>query len=310
MEKVPCALSIVLPVFNEQGNLPELYRRLGKVLREEFKLDNYEIIFVDDASRDGSWPLIEGFHQKDSKVKGIKFSRNFGHHIALSAGINMAQGDAVVMMDADLQDQPEEIPKLYRKFLEGYDVIYARHRQRQHSFFKNVTSRIFYKIMNSISEMEITPNIFRIMSRRVVDVFNQFKERDRLITGLISYAGFKETSVEVEHGKRFAGQTKYSLRKLVRLGLNSITAFSMRPLQLASWFGFFLSFVAFLAIVVMVVMKIFFGYGMIGWPSIMVTIVFIGGIQMIFLGLLGEYIGRIYSEVKQRPLYIVERELK
>ena len=302
-------ISVVLPVFNEEGNLPELYRRLKKVFVEGLKIESYEFIFVDDFSKDTSWQIIESFHNNDPRVKGIKFSRNFGHHIALSAGINISQGEAVIMMDSDLQDQPEEIGKLYQKFKEGYDIVYGIRRQKQHGVFKNLTSLMFNKIMNAISDVGINTNVFRIMSRRVVNVFNQFKERDRFITGLISYTGFRELGVEVEHDERFSGPSKYGLRKMLRLALNTMTSFSIRPLQLASIVGFFLSFVAFLAIIYLFIMKIFFGSGILGWTSLMVLIIFIGGIQMLFLGLLGEYIGRILSEVKQRPLYVVDQQL-
>jgi polyisoprenyl-phosphate glycosyltransferase len=310
--KLSCPLSIVLPVFNEEGNLRELYQRLTKVLREDLDLSSYEIIFIDDFSKDGSWKLIEELHQKDPLVKGIKFSRNFGHHIALSAGINTSTGNAVIMMDSDLQDLPEEIPKLHRMYIKGYDVVYGIRKKKKHSLFKKLTSHLFNVMMNSIidADISINSNIFRIMSRRVIDVFNQYKERDRNITGLISYAGFKEIGVEVEHGERFSGSTKYSLRKMLRLGMNSMTAFSIRPLQMASWAGVLLSFVGFVAILYLVIIKIFFGVGILGWPSMMVVIIFIGGIQMLFLGLLGEYIGRIFLEVKGRPLYVVERYLE
>ncbi|MBF0504467.1 MAG: glycosyltransferase family 2 protein [Candidatus Omnitrophica bacterium] len=307
-----CQLSVVLPVFNEEGNLRELYQRLSKVLRDNLNLTVYEIIFVDDFSRDGSWKIIEELNQKDPLVRGIKFSRNFGHHIALSAGINSSRGDAVVMMDSDLQDLPEEIPKLYGMFSRGYDVVYGIRKVKKYNVFKKETSRIFNWLMNSIidADVKINSNIFRIMSRRVIEVFNQYKERDRNITGLISYAGFKEIGVEVEHGARFSGKTKYSLTKMLRLAMNSLTAFSIRPLQLASWVGFILSFFGFISIIYLIIAKIFFGMGILGWTSLLVVIIFIGGIQMLFLGLLGEYIGRIFLEVKGRPLYVVEKYLE
>lgn len=305
-------LSIVLPVYNEEGCLSELYQRLTKTLTALKGISGYELVFVDDGSRDRSWPMIQSLHEKDPRVVGVRFSRNFGHHMALSAGINIAKGQAVVMMDSDLQDQPEEIPKLYAKFLEGYDVVYGVRRQKKHGLIKQCLSLMFNKVMAVFSDTQIKINshIFRIMSRRVVDVFNQFGERDRYIIGLISFAGFKETGVDVEHGVRAAGQTKYSFRKMMRLGMNSITAFSMRPLQVASWVGFFLAFLGFIAIIYLFILKIFFGMGILGWPSTMVVIIFIGGIQMLFLGLIGEYIGRIFLEVKRRPLYVIDTHLK
>ena len=306
-----CSLSIVLPVFSEEGNLRELYQRLTRVLGQELGLSDYEIIFVDDFSLDASWQIIEEFHQKDTRVKGIKFSRNFGHHMALSAGINLARGQAVIIMDADLQDRPEEIPVLYRKFLEGNDIVYGIRRRKKFGLFKRLSSAVFNRLMDVIADpqIKINSNVFRIMSRRVVDVFNQFRERDRFITGLVSYAGFREIGVDVEHGERFSGATKYSLSKMLRLGMNSVTAFSIRPLQLATWTGFMFALLGFVAIVYLVAAKIFFGLGILGWASIMVVIIFIGGVQMLFMGILGEYIGRIFLEVKGRPLYVVEKKL-
>ena len=307
-----CQLSVILPVFNEEMNLGFLCQRLTKVLTETLGIKDFEIICIDDRSSDGSWAVIQGLHAKDPRVLGVRLSRNFGHHIALTAGINLAQGQAVVLMDSDLQDLPEELPKLVEKYREGYEVVYAIRRAKRHSFFKRVSSRAFNNLMKVLAEPGITINstVFRIMSRRVVDTFNRFQERDRYTLGLVSYAGFKETGVEVVHGERVAGKTKYNLGKMVRLALNSMTAFSIRPLQLASWFGFILSFVGLIAMIALVVRKIFFNIPVVGWASIMMSIIFIGGIQMLFLGLQGEYIGRIFSEVKQRPLYIVDEELK
>ena len=210
-------ISIVIPVFNEEENLLELHKRLKYVLENELRL-TYEIIFVDDGSKDQSWSIIEKLHKNNHNVKGIKFSRNFGHHLAITAGMDYAKGNSIILMDADLQDQPEEIPKLYNKYKEGYDVVYGIRKERQHSFLKKLTSKIFISLMNKIvdSEIPINSHIFRIMNKKVLKNLNQFRERERFITGLISFIGFNQTGVNIEHGKRYAGETKYNLKKLLK----------------------------------------------------------------------------------------------
>ncbi len=303
-------VSVVIPIYNEEGNLPELHRRLDAVFQTDLKV-THEIILVDDGSKDTSWALIQGLCQKDPNVKGIKFSRNFGHHIAITAGMDIAKGHAVVLMDGDLQDQPEEIPKLYAQYKQGFDVVVGVRVQKKHSFFKRTTSSIFMYCVNNLLGSKITmdSHIFRIMSRKVVDHLGQFRERDRFITGLISYLGFKQIGVAVRHAPRYAGETKYSFFKLIRLAVNTITAFSYRPLQLASVFGFIVSMVSFLAILYLIIKKIFFGISFVGWTSTVILILFMGGVQMLFLGLLGEYVGRGYAESQKRPLYIIDETL-
>ena len=303
-------ISIVIPVYNESENLIELHKRLKYVLENEIKT-NYEIIFVDDGSKDDSWKMIEFLHTENVNIRGLKFSRNFGHHIAITAGMNMAKGDSVVLMDADLQDQPEEIPKLYSTFINGYDVVYGIRKERQHSFLKTLTSKIFISLMNRIvnSDIPINSHIFRIMNRKVLIALNQFRERERFITGLVSFVGFNQIGVEIEHGKRFAGETKYSLSKLLKLAVNTLTSFSYKPLQLASFSGIIISMLSFIFIIYLIVRKLIFNIGLVGWTSTIVVILFIGGIQMFFLGILGEYIGRIYAENQNRPLYIIDKEV-
>ena len=303
-------ISIVIPVYNESENLIELHKRLKYVLENEIKT-NYEIIFVDDGSKDDSWKMIEFLHTENVNIRGLKFSRNFGHHIAITAGMDMAKGDSVVLMDADLQDQPEEIPKLYSTFINGYDVVYGIRKERQHSFLKTLTSKIFISLMNRIvnSDIPINSHIFRIMNRKVLIALNQFRERERFITGLVSFVGFNQIGVEIEHGKRFAGETKYSLSKLLKLAINTLTSFSYKPLQLASFSGIIISMLSFIFIIYLIVRKLIFNIGLVGWTSTIVVILFIGGIQMFFLGILGEYIGRIYAENQNRPLYIIDKEV-
>ncbi len=310
MSEIMIDISIIVPIYNEEGNLQELYKRLTHVLEEQLRI-TYEIILVDDGSKDRSWLLINELHTRNSNVKGIKFSRNFGHHIAITAGMDIAKGKAVILMDGDLQDQPEEIPKLYQKFLEGFDVVYGVRQERKHSFLKIMTSKIFILLINRIvgSEVPINSHIFRIMNRKVVNTLNQFRERDRFITGLISFIGFKQIGVEIQHGQRYAGKTKYTLFKLLKLAMNTVTSFSYKPLQLASLLGIIISCLSFLGVIYLVIKKFFCGVSIIGWTSTVVIILFIGGIQMLFLGVLGEYVGRIYAESQNRPLYVIKETL-
>jgi len=303
-------ISIVIPVYNEEENLIEIHKRLKNVLENVLRT-SYEIIFVDDGSKDNSWKIIEYLHTENINIKGLKFSRNFGHHIAITAGMDMAKGDSVVLMDADLQDQPEEIPKLYYTYMNGYDVVYGIRKERQHSFLKTITSKIFISLMNRIvnSDIPINSHIFRIMNRKVLIAINQFRERERFITGLVSFVGFNQIGVEIEHGKRFAGETKYSLSKLLKLAINTLTSFSYKPLQLASFSGIIISLLSFIFIIYLFVRKLIFNVGLVGWTSTIVIILFIGGIQMFFLGIMGEYIGRIYAENQNRPLYIIDKEV-
>ena len=304
-------ISIVVPIFNEEQNLPELHRRLTLVLPAMVG-DSYEIVVVDDGSKDSSWSKICELSAQDSHFKAIKFSRNFGHHIAITAGMDYACGDAVVLMDGDLQDQPEEIPKLYAHYLKGFDVVFGVSKERKHTLLKIITSKLFILFINKItgSEVPINSHIFRIMSRKVVDNLNKFRERERFITGLISYLGFKQVGIEVIHGARFAGETKYSWFKLLRLAINTVTSFSYRPLQVASYLGSLLSVLSFLAIIYLIILKLFLGVKFEGWTSLMVVMLFIGGIQMMLLGILGEYVGRNYAESQKRPLYIIDSTLR
>ncbi len=303
-------ISVVIPVYNEEGNLHELHRRLKAVFENELQI-TYEILFVDDGSKDKSWSIIEELYNNNTNVKGIKFSRNYGHHIAITAGMDYSKGKSVLLMDADLQDQPEEIPKLYKKHIEGFDVVYGIRNERQHSFFKRLTSNVFILLMNRIIDSDTTINshIFRIMSRKVVDTINQFRERERFITGLIGFVGFEQIGVNVEHSTRFAGETKYTLSKMIKLALNTLTSFSYKPLQLASLLGVVVSFLSFVGILYLIVRKVFFNMGIAGWTSTIIIILFIGGVQMLFLGILGEYIGRIYTESQKRPLYVISDKL-
>ena len=304
------SISVVLPIFNEAENIYELHKRLNKVLRNDLNL-RYELIFIDDGSSDNSWNLIESLANKDKNIKGIHFSRNFGHHIALTAGLKISSGDAVITMDSDLQDQPEEIPKLIKKYEEGYDVVSAIRQKRRFRYFKNISSKLFTWVINILAATSIPINTsnFRIMSHQVVESFKSFKERERFFNGLISYLGYSQVGVPVEHGTRYKGETKYSIRKMIGLAITSITSFSYRPLRLASLIGMTFSFVGFGLIIFLFYRRFILDLGVEGWTSIVVLIIFLSGIQLVILGLLGEYIGKMYSEVKGRPMYIVDKKI-
>jgi len=305
-----CNISVVIPIYNEQENLPELYRRLKTVFEETLKI-NYEIIFVDDGSKDNSWTIIEDLHNQNNAVKGIRFSRNFGHHIAITAGLDHAHGNFIVLMDGDLQDPPEEIPKLYEKSKEGYDVVCAIRKTRKDPILKKLSSKFFHALFKILANVEIDPNtgIFRLMSRQAVDSFNSCRERSRFITGMISWTGYSHIGVETLRDVRYAGKTKYSFCKSVILALNSITAFSYFPLRIATYIGSVVALLSFILGIFMLIKKIFFGIPILGYASLMIAITFIGGIQLLMIGIMGEYVGRIYTECQARPLYIVGKEI-
>jgi len=298
--------SVVIPVFNEQENIPELYRRLTAVMQG---LDEpYEVILVDDGSTDGSLQMMKELHAQDPRVKVLNLSRNFGHHLALTAGIDHAGGDAVILMDADLQDQPEEIPKLVQKFNEGYDVVYGIRKNRKEAFARRVASNLFLAIMNRVagSGHFATGGVFRVMTRQVRDELQRCRETSRFIIGLVGWLGFAQVGVEVEHGARYAGQTKYNLWRLIKLLLNTLTSFSYLPLQLASYLGLFTALLSVSLGTYVILRWIFVGIPVAGFTSIIVAILFLGAVQLIVLGFIGEYVGRVYTESQGRPLYVVK----
>lgn len=299
-------LSVVIPVFNEEEVLPELHRRLSLVLPT---MGSYEIIYVDDGSRDRSLSVMRQLHRQDPEHTRIfSFSRNFGHHIALTAGMDHARGDVIAMMDADLQDRPEELPKLVAKLGDGYDVVFADRQERQHSWYKRFSSKLFITIINSVAKTEVPINssIFRVMTREVADALRSCREQARFITGLVSWLGFRQTSVPVEHGKRFAGTTKYSFWRLIRLALNTATSFSSMPLQVATIVGLLTAGISLIFLAYIIIRKLQGGFAVLGYASVMFSIMFFGALQLIVLGLMGEYIGRIYTEAQARPLYLLK----
>jgi polyisoprenyl-phosphate glycosyltransferase len=299
-------LSIVVAVYNEQEVLAELERRLSAAMAALGQ--SYEIILVDDGSRDDSLNILLDLQQRDPEhIRVFSFTRNFGHHIALTAGLDHAKGDVIVMMDADLQDQPEEIPKLLAKLDEGYDVVWGERETRQFKWYKNLSSKLFLWLMNSVarSEVHLDSSIFRAMRRTVADDLRELREKARYLPGLVRWLGYKQTSVPVVHGARFAGQTKYSFWRLIKLALSTATSFSAAPLQFATVAGMGTAALATLAVVYIVIRKVLGGYAVPGYASIMIAIFFFGALQLIVIGLMGEYISRIYREAQGRPLYLL-----
>lgn len=300
-------LSIVIPVYNEEGILPELYDRLTKV--GETLGQTYELIFVNDGSKDRSREILSDVCSQDDRVKTIHFSRNFGHQIAITAGLDHASGDAVVVIDGDLQDPPEVIPQLVKKWQEGYEVVYATRESREgDGLFKKLTAAIFYRLLGSFTRIEIPKDTgdFRLMSRRAVLELRTLKEKARFVRGLVSWIGFRQTGITFARDRRLAGETKYPFRKMLRFALDAMTSFSQVPLQMATYLGFIISIVCFGYIVYAILLKLLTDAPVLGWASLVVAMLFLGGIQLITLGIIGEYVGRIYEEVKARPLYIIE----
>ncbi|MBI5031845.1 MAG: glycosyltransferase family 2 protein [Chloroflexi bacterium] len=299
--------SIVAPVFNEEEALPEFYRRTAAVME---KLDGpAELILVFDGSRDRSPDIGRELRANDSRIKIINFSRNFGHQIAITAGIDYAQGDAVVFLDADLQDPPEVILDLVAKWKDGFQIVYAQRAKRKgETFFKLFTASLFYRLIRRLASIDIPPDTgdFRLIDRKVALVMRHLREHDRFMRGLSVWVGFKQTGILYERQERFAGATQYPLGKMVRLAIDAITGFSYVPLQLATTLGLWISGLALLSIPVVVVLRAVLGgefFG--GQATTLISVLFLGGVQLVFLGIIGEYLGRIYDEVKNRPLYIV-----
>lgn len=303
-------ISIVVPIYYEEENIFPLYERLKKVISDELDL-NYEIIFINDGSKDDSVKNIKKLRTQDGNIKLIDFSRNFGHQIAVTAGLEHTTGEVSVIIDADLQDPPELIIDMYKKYKEGYDVVYAKRKSRAgESFFKKRTAKIFYRLLDFISEVDIPLDTgdYRLMSRRVVEQLNSMPEKNRFIRGLVTWVGFKQTSVEYNREKRHAGETGYSLSKMIKFSLDGITSFSTFPLKIATIFGTLISGVSFIYILRIIYLKYFTEKTIQGWSSIMVSNLFLGGIILLTLGILGEYIGRIYTELKNRPQYIIKEK--
>jgi len=300
--------SVVVPVFNEEEVLPVTYRRLTEVM--ERLSAPYELIFVDDGSKDGSPKILDDFAEKDSRVRVIHFSRNFGHQAAITAGMDYARGEAIVVIDADLQDPPEVIPEMVAKWREGYEVVYGKRVVREgETFFKRSTASLFYRFLRRMTDIDIPLDAgdFRLVDRRVAQVMRLLREKNRFIRGLVSWVGFRQAPLEYVRQKRFAGTTKYPLRKMLKLAWDGITSFSNKPLKISAYLGFVLSLASFVYLLYIVIAKLLGKSTVPGWASIMVINLFFNGIILILLGVMGEYIGRVYDEAKNRPLYIVSR---
>ncbi|MEI9919722.1 MAG: glycosyltransferase family 2 protein [Bacteroidota bacterium] len=299
-------LVVVIPVFNEEHNVIPLYDRLLGVMKSLNK--TYRFVFVNDGSRDNTLGKLKEIASKDPHVKYIDLSRNFGHQVAVTAGLHFSKGKRVVIIDADLQDPPELIADMEQKMNEGWNVVYARRRQRKgESFFKRITARVFYRLLKSITAVDIPVDTgdFRMMDWKVVEVLNRMPEQHKFIRGMVSWVGFKQTYVEYDRDQRHSGKTGYTFSKMLRFAIDGITGFSNIPLKVATWIGFGISFASFLLIVYTLYARFVSRDYVEGWASIMVSILFIGGIQLICLGLIGEYIIRMDANLRQRPLYII-----
>ena len=302
-------LSVVIPVFNEEESVPEIYRRLAEVLPRT--VASHEIVFVDDGSRDRSWELVKQIAARDPRVKGVSFSRNFGHQMAFTAGLDHVAGDAVVIMDADLQDPPELLPELVARWREGYDVAYAvRAKRAGETVFKLATAATFYRLLRRITNVDIPVDTgdFRLMSRKAVEAFRRLPEHHRFTRGMVAWLGFRQIGVPYNRAPRHAGETKYPLKKMLRLASDGITSFSYLPLQIASWLGLAVSAVALAAFLAVLIAKA--AGSALAWSWVAIAgLALLGGVQLIAIGLLGEYLGRVFDEVRGRPLYLVREKV-
>lgn len=306
MSKSKIMYSIVIPLFNEELVVNETYKRVRTIM--DSTGEPYEIIFVNDGSRDGTLGKVREIAKMDRNICLISFSRNFGHQSAITAGMDYSKGQAVIVIDADLQDPPEVMLKMIDKWKEGYEVVYGlRIKRKGETFFKKVTAKIYYRILNKLTDVDIPVDVgdFRLIDRKVCDALKKLPERNRYVRGLISWLGFRQTGVEFVREERLAGETKYPFRKMIKLALDGITSFSYKPLKLASYIGAAISAIGFLYLLVVIFQKLFTDTTVQGWASLIAITLFFNGIILLILGIIGEYIRRIYDEAKGRPIYIV-----
>lgn len=299
-------LSIIIPIYNEEQIIPELHRRLTNAAKEI--TEDYELIFINDGSRDNSLNELKMVAQQDSKSFFINFSRNFGHQIAVTAGIDHCKGEAIAIIDGDLQDPPELIPEMYRKHKEGYEVVYARRETREgESFFKKFTAKMFYRTLRNLTSVDIPLDTgdFRLIDRRIVDVLKQMPEQNKFLRGQIAWLGFRQTAVYFNRDKRKFGKSGYPLSKMLKFAMDGITSFSDKPLEFVTRLGFIISGLSFLVILYAVFSHFLLKETITGWTSLIISSMFIGGVQLISIGIIGEYISRINKNVLQRPLYII-----
>jgi glycosyltransferase involved in cell wall biosynthesis len=299
-------ITIIAPIFNELENIPELYHRMREVMG--LIGETWELILVDDGSRDGSTEVIRKLAETDEHVRPVIFARNFGHQIAVTAGLDYSRGDAVIIIDADLQDPPEVILDLITKWREGYEVVYAVRKEREgETWFKKTTAALFYRIIYKITDVKIPLDTgdFRLLDRKVVNIMSKMREQHRFLRGMASWVGFKQIGVEYKRAARFAGVTKYPLKKMLKFALNAVTSFSYVPLQIATYIGFIAAALSIISIPVVIVLRLVGTTQLTGQATTLIMVLFLGGVQLISLGIIGEYIGRIYDEVKGRPIYVV-----
>ncbi|MBP9676496.1 MAG: glycosyltransferase family 2 protein [Anaerolineaceae bacterium] len=298
--------TIIAPVYNEIDCLDTLYQRICEVMAQTGEL--WELILVDDGSTDGSTEKIRQLEENDKRIRKVIFARNFGHQIAVTAGLDYSRGDAVVIIDADLQDPPELFLQMIEKWREGYQVVYAQRSEREgETWFKRMTASIFYRTIYRITDVKIPLDTgdFRLLDRKVVDVMNSMRERHRFLRGMSAWVGFKSIGVPYKRAARYAGSTKYPFKKMLKLALTAVTSFSYVPLQIAMWLGFISAGISIIAIPVVIILRLIGSQFFFGQATTLIAVLFLGGVQLVSLGILGEYVGRIYDEVKGRPLYIV-----
>jgi dolichol-phosphate mannosyltransferase len=310
MTKSPSSLSVIIPVFNEAKNIAPLLQRLLPVVKKY----PYEIIFVSDGSTDKTEVLIKNEGEKNNNIKLISFARNFGHQMALTCGYQYAKGQIVISIDADLQDPPEVIDQMIDKWQKGAKIVYAKRNQREgEGWFKKTTALFFYRLINFLSDVTIPTDVgdFRLLDREVVNFLNQLPEKQRFLRGLVAWPGFPSDFVYFKRDKRFAGQTHYPFSKMLNFALEGIISFSVKPLRLAGYLGFFTAVVGFLGIVYALYRRLFLPhqYWVTGWTALFVAVMFVGGIQLLTIGIIGEYIGKIYQQLQNRPLYIVKEKI-
>jgi dolichol-phosphate mannosyltransferase len=306
----PPVFSIVGPVYNEEALLDEFCERMIEVL--ESLGEPFELVLINDGSRDRSPEILRRLHSADARVKVLNFSRNFGLQAALTAGLDYSTGQAIIVMDTDLQDPPEVVPQLIERWRAGYQLVYAQRADRAgETWFKKITASAFYRLIARITSVEIPVDTgeFRLMDRKVVDALKSMREYNRFMRGMSVWVGYKQTGIIYERDARKAGETKFTVRKMVRLALDGITTFSYLPLQLATYFGFFVAILSLVFLVAVFLLRLFMPDFFYGQATTLVSVLFLGSVQLIFLGIIGEYLGRIYDEVKRRPLYIVAEEL-
>jgi dolichol-phosphate mannosyltransferase len=298
--------SVVAPVYNESGSLPEFHRRVAAVMNALGEA--WELVLVDDGSRDDSADIMRSLAAQDPHVRPVIFARNFGHQLAVTAGLDYCRGQAVVIIDSDLQDPPEVIPDLIARWREGYEVVYAQRTEREgETWFKLFTARMFYRLIQKLTDVDIPMDTgdFRLLDRKVVDVMNGMRERHRFLRGMSVWVGFKQIGVGYKRAARFAGETHYPLKKMIRFASDAITGFSFIPLQIATYIGFVAAGLSIIAIPVVIIERLIGSQQFLGQASTLVAVLFLGGVQLISLGIIGEYLGRIYDEARGRPLYIV-----